>query len=153
MKQRFYIDTSVWGGLFDKVFALETGLLFDLVKMGQIICLYSDLTENELIKAPARVRSFFTAFPASLKEKVVITPEILNLATTYVNENVVGNTSFDDCLHIAAATVHRADMLISWNFKHIVNVYRVRGYNAINMRLGYPTLNIHSPKEIVGYGN
>jgi hypothetical protein len=88
-----------------------------------------------------------------LKEQVAITPEILNLATTYVNENVVGRTSFDDCLHIAAATVHRADLLVSWNFKHIVNVYRIRGYNAINMKLGYPILNIHSPKEIVSYGN
>jgi len=153
MKQRFYIDTSVWGGLFDKGFAFETVLLFDLVKTAQIVCLYSDITENELIKAPKKVRTFFENFPSILKEKVGITPEILNLATTYVNENVVGKTSFDDCLHIATATAHRADMLVSWNFKHIVNVYRVRGYNAINMRLGYPILNIHSPKEIVSYGN
>jgi len=153
MKQRFYIDTSVWGGLFDKVFRFETVLLFDLVKTGQIACLYSDITENELMKAPEKVRSFFETFPDELKEKVAITPEILNLAITYVDENVVGKTSFDDCIHIAAATVHRADLLVSWNFKHIVNVYRIRGYNAINMKLGYPILNIHSPKEIVGYGN
>ena len=153
MKERFYIDTSVWGGLFDKGFAFETILLFDLVKTAQIVCLYSDITENELIKAPEKVKTFFENFPDKLKEKVALTPEILNLATTYVNENVVGQTSFDDCLHIAAATVHRADMLVSWNFKHIVNVYRVRGYNAINMKLGYPILNIHSPKEIVSYGN
>ena len=56
-------------------------------------------------------------------------------------------------MHIATATVHRADLLVSWNFKHIVNVFRVRGYNAINLRLGYPILNIHSPKEIVRYGS
>ena len=153
MKQRFYIDTSVWGGLFDKVFKLDTVLLFDLVKTAQIVCLYSDITESELIKAPYRVRSFFETFPDALKEKVNITPEILNLATKYVDENVVGKTSFDDCVHIAAATVHRADLLVSWNFKHIVNVYRARGYNAINMKLGYPVLNIHSPKEITGYEN
>ena len=153
MKQRFYIDTSVWGGIFDKDFAIETNLLFDFIKTEQIICLYSDITENELIKAPYRVRTFFDNFPAELKEKVAITPDILNLAITYVKENVVGQTSFDDCLHIATATVHRADLLVSWNFKHVVNVFRVRGYNAINLRLGYPILNIHSPKEIVNYGN
>ena len=153
VKQRFYIDTSVWGGLFDKEFELETILLFELVKAEQVACLYSDITENELMKAPEKVKFFFDDFPIRLKEKVAITPEILNLAKTYVNENVVGNTSFDDCVHIATATVHRADLLISWNFKHIVNVYRVRGYNAINMKLGYPILNIHSPKEIVGYGS
>jgi len=145
------MDTSVWGGLFDKEFEQETILLFDMVKSGQIICLYSDITENELIKAPENVRLFFENFPNEQKEKVAITPEALKLAETYVNENVVGKTNFDDCVHIATATVHRADLLVSWNFKHVVNVYRTRGYNAINMKFGYPILNIHSPKEIVGY--
>jgi hypothetical protein len=149
----FLMDTSVWGGLFDEEFKQETILLFDMVKAGELVCLYSDITENELIKAPEKVRRFFETISGEQKEKIAITPEVLELAETYVNENVVGKTSFDDCVHIAAATVHRADLLVSWNFKHIVNVYRVRGYNAINMKRGYPVLNIHSPKEIVGYGN
>ena len=138
MKQRFYIDTSVWGGFFDNEFKYETTLLFDFIKTEQIVCLYSDITESELMRAPERVSSFFETFPAELKERLPITPEILSLATTYVNENVVGQTSFDDCVHIATASVHKADLLVSWNFKHIVNVYRARGYNAINMKLGYP---------------
>jgi predicted nucleic acid-binding protein len=151
MRQRFYIDTSVWGGAFDKEFEQETMLLFNMVRTEQIDCLFSDITESELMKAPEKIWLFFDAFPN--KQKVEITPEILKLAETYVNENVVGNTSFDDCVHIATASVHRADLLVSWNFKHIVNVYKIRGYNAINMKLGYPILNIHSPKEIVNYGN
>lgn len=145
------MDTSVWGGLFDIEFELETALLFDMVKREQIVCLYSDITENELMRAPENIRLFFDTFPDEQKERVAITPEILKLAETYVNENVVGRTSFDDCVHIATATVYRADLLVSWNFKHIVNVYRARGYNAINIKFGYPVLNIHSPKEIVGY--
>ena len=153
MKQRFYIDTSVWGGLFDKEFEQETALLFGMVKKEHIVCLYSDITESELAKAPEQVWSFFESLHDEHKEKVEISPEVLKLAKTYVDENVVGKTSFDDCVHIATATVHRADLLVSWNFKHIVNVYRARGYNAVNMKLGYPILNIHSPKEIVSYGN
>ena len=153
MKQRFYLDTSVWGGIFDKEFEQETILFFDMVKTEQILCLYSDITENELMKAPERIHTFFENFPYELKEKVEITPEALTLAKTYVQENVVGKTSFNDCVHIATATVHRADILVSWNFKHIVNVYRARSYNAVNMKMGYPLLNIHSPKEIVGYEN
>jgi hypothetical protein len=153
MRQRFYVDTSVWGGVFDREFEQETLLLFEMVKVGQAVCLYSDITENELLKAPEQVWQFFESLPSAQKEKVAITPEALQLAAMYVNENVVGKTSYDDCVHIATATVHRADLLVSWNFKHIVNVYRARGYNAINMRLGYPTLSIHSPKEIVSYGN
>lgn len=151
MKQRFYIDTSVFGGMFDKEFETETKLLFEKVKQGEIICVYSNLTESELSNAPEKVRKFFENIPDNLKEKLTVTPDALILAETYVKEKVVGETSLDDCVHIATATINKVDLLVSWNFKHIVNVYRIRGYNSINLKLGYPALNIHSPKEIVGY--
>ena len=75
------------------------------------------------------------------------------LQLKYVKEKVVGQTSFDDCIHIATATIHRADILVSWNFKHIVNIYRIRGYNSINLKMNYPSLEIRSPKEIAEYEN
>lgn len=153
MKQRFYIDTSVIGGIYDSEFELETTLLFEKIKLGQIICVYSSITESELSKAPQNVRDFFLSLKNEWKEKVEVTPEIVQLAQSYVDEKVVGETSLDDCIHIAAATVSKVDLLVSWNFKHIVNVYRIRGYNSVNLRLGYASLNIHSPKEIVGYEN
>ena len=153
MKQRFYFDTSVFGGLFDIEFEKETTLLFEKVKLGQVICVYSDLTESELSNAPKKVRDFFESLLEEQKEKVRITPDILKLAKNYINEKVVGETSLDDCIHIATATLYKVDLLVSWNFKHIVNVYRIRGYNSVNLKLGYTTLNIHSPKEIVGYEN
>jgi len=153
MKQRFYIDTSVFGGLFDKEFEEETILLFEKVKLGQVVCVYSNLTESELSNAPSKVRHYFEELTEDQKEKVQVTPDALSLAQTYVKEKVVGETSLDDCIHIAVATINKVDLLVSWNFKHIVNVYRIRGYNSINLRLGYPSLNIHSPKEIVGYEN
>jgi hypothetical protein len=77
--------------------------------------------------------------------------ESLDLARAYVAEKVVGPTSFDDCIHIALATINKADILVSWNFKHIVNVYRIRGYNSVNLKLGYSTIEIRSPKDIIGY--
>lgn len=153
MKQRFYFDTSTIGGIFDAEFELETTLLFEKVKLGQVICVYSSLTESELNKAPQNVREFFLSLSDELKEKVEVTPEAVQLAQSYIDEKVVGETSFDDCIHIATATLSKVDLLVSWNFKHIVNVYRIRGYNSVNLRLGYTTLNIHSPKEIVGYEN
>ena len=64
---------------------------------------------------------------------------------------MVGKTSRVDFFHIALATIHQVDILVSWNFKHIVNVQRIRGYNAVNMKLGYPTIDIRSPKEIIYY--
>jgi predicted nucleic acid-binding protein len=150
MKQRFYFDTSVFGGVFDTEFEEDTLILFERLKLGQIICVYSNLTESEISTAPEKVRRFFTEINEEYKEKVLITPEALKLAQTYVHEKVVGETSLDDCLHIATATINKVDLLVSWNFKHIVNIYRIRGYNAINLREGYINLNIHSPKEIVG---
>ena len=102
-----------------------------------------------MANAPEQVRDFFQNLKDEFKEKILVTPEALKLAQQYVNEKVVGETSLDDCIHIATATLNKVDMLISWNFKHIVNVYRIRGYNSINLRLGHGTLEIHSPKEIV----
>jgi predicted nucleic acid-binding protein len=149
--QRFYFDTSVFGGAFDKEFDEVTLQLFERVKLGRLVCLFSDLTETELLNAPEKVKALFKDLPKEYMEKVVVTDEILTLASTYVDEGVVGKTSFDDCIHIATATISKADILVSWNFKHIVNVYRIRGYNSINIRLNYHSLEIRSPKEILEY--
>ncbi len=125
--------------------------LFEKVKTGEIICIYSDLTIGELDNAPQKVRDYFGGLPKEHLELVRMTDESLDLAREYVAEKVVGQTSFDDCVHIALATIHKADILVSWNFKHIVNVYRIRGYNSVNLKLGYSTIEIRSPKDIIGY--
>lgn len=70
-----------------------------------------------------------------ITEFLETTDDVIELANEYINEKVVGKTSFADCLHIALATINNADFLISWNFKHIVNVERIRGYNSINKNL------------------
>ena len=153
MKQRFYFDTSVFGGVYDIEFDEPTLLLFEKVKLGEIICIYSDLTIGELENAPQIVKDFFNELPIENLESVFMTDESLELAREYINEKVVGKTSFDDCVHIALATINKADILVSWNFKHIVNIYRIRGYNTVNSSKGYATLEIRSPKDIVSYEN
>lgn len=149
--QRFYFDTSVFGGPFDNEFDEATLQLFERVRLGQVICVFSDLTETELLNAPKKVKEYFKNLPKANLERVIVTDEILTLALKYVAEKVVGKTSFDDCVHIATATIYKADILVSWNFKHIVNVYRIRGYNSINIRSNYQSLEIRSPKEIIEY--
>ncbi|MCX6252062.1 MAG: hypothetical protein NTX61_15100 [Bacteroidetes bacterium] len=84
-------------------------------------------------------------------EFIETTEEAVELATQYILEKVVGQTSFPDCLHIALATINRADYLVSWNFKHIVNVQRIRGFNAINIKNGYKQLEIPSPRDFMTY--
>ena len=120
-----------------------------MVKAGEITWVYSDLTELELENAPEKVKEHILNLPNEHIEFVEITEEINQLANEYVNEKVVGGTSIDDCRHISCATVKKVDYLVSWNFKHIVNVFRIRGYNSINIKCGYSQLDIRSPKDII----
>ena len=75
------------------------------------------------------------------------------MADTYISEKVVGKTSLEDCRHIALATIYKVDVVASWNFKHIVNIERIRGYNSINIKNGYKQLEIRSPREFEKYEN
>jgi hypothetical protein len=136
-KPRLYFDTSIFGGIYDVEFQQETELLFEMVKNGEIVCVYSDLCEFELEKAPDKVIQHFLSLDKNQTEFVEITEEINQLAEEYIKEKVVGETSIDDCRHIACATINKVDYLISWNFKHIVNVFRIRGYNSINIKIGH----------------
>jgi len=150
-KLNLYIDTSVIGGYFDKEFQKETKLLFENILKGEFHIVYSTVTEDELIGAPKQVRALLNDIPKKFKTKIELSEEAVALADTYIKEKVVGKTSRDDCFHIALATIYKADILVSWNFRHIVNVMRIRGYNSVNLKLGYSTIDIRSPKEIVTY--
>lgn len=120
-----------------------------MVKAEEITCVYSDLTELELENAPEKVKEYFIKLSSNNIEFIEITEEMDQLANSYVNEKVVGETSIDDCRHIACATIMKVDYLVSWNFKHIVNVFRIRGYNSVNLKNGYIQLDIRSPKDII----
>ena len=151
MKQRLYIDTSVFGGFFDEEFLEFTRPLFDRIKKGEFKLLFSTVTQEELNFAPDNVKGLVTSIKAENTEFLEANEEAVELATQYILEKVVGQTSFADCLHIALATINRADYLISWNFRHIVNVQRIRGYNSINLKNGYRQLEIRSPRDFMTY--
>jgi len=148
MIQRIYIDTSVIGGLFVIEFLNDTKPFFDRVEKGELRIVYSEITIDELANAPDRVKNYLQELNSTQKEFVEISQEAVNLADTYIREKVVGKTSRADCIHIALATLYKVDILVSWNFKHIVNISKIRGYNSVNLRLGHQTLEIRTPKEI-----
>jgi predicted nucleic acid-binding protein len=151
VRQSIYIDTSVFGGHFDEEFKVHTIPLFDRIKKGEFIILYSTITQDELEHAPEKVKELVKSLRADLTEFIETTDEAVDLANEYISEKVVGQTSFADCLHIALATINRADFLVSWNFKHIVNMEKIRGYNSINIKNGYRQLEIRSPREFEKY--
>ncbi|GHV06965.1 hypothetical protein FACS189416_7670 [Bacteroidia bacterium] len=153
MKQRIYIDTSIVGGYFDSEFATETRALFERLQNKEVIFVVSDLLQQELQNAPARVRELLGQYDSDCFEPVLLTQEATDLANSYIAEKVIGQTCLEDCQHIAIATLNKVDVLASWNFKHIVNLMRIKGYNAVNMKLGYATLEIRNPKDLMIYGN
>ena len=123
--QRIYIDTSVAGGYFDEIFSDESRMFFKMVRNGEIAIIISSLVDDELMEAPAEVSNLIANLPESFIEKAELTNEAMQLAEKYIKEKVVGKTSIEDCRHIAMATLLNADILVSWNFKHIVNVKRI----------------------------
>ena len=149
---RLYLDTSVFGGYFEPEFEKWTRMLFDtMVERGDVF-LISSVVLAELENAPPRVRELFVRMVAPRMELVERTDQALALAERYVAEKVVGRSSMADCQHIAIATLALADSLVSWNFKHIVNVSRIRGYNSVNMRMGHRLLEIRTPIELMSHG-
>jgi predicted nucleic acid-binding protein len=152
MKQRIYIDTSVVGGYFDEEFKIATRSFFERFENDEIIFVVSDLLDIELINAPQNVKELLHKYNTKKFERVELSEEVDKLANTYIVEKVVGRTSLEDCRHIALATINKVDVLASWNFKHIVNLDRIKGYNSVNLRLGYQMIEIRSPKDLINYG-
>ena len=148
-QQRIYIDTSIVGGFFDTEFEKETKMLFQRLEDKEIVFVISEVLTGELENAPERVKTLLDNYTNDYIEKVPLTVEARELANKYIAENVVGKTSLDDCRHIALATINKVDVLASWNFKHIVNLTRIRGYNAVNLKNGYTPIEIRNPKDLV----
>jgi hypothetical protein len=149
---KFYVDTSVWGGYNDKEFSEWTIPFFKQAKQGKFTIVLSDLTIGELVKAPETVRELPTTIPPEFIELVSISDEHLALADKYVSEGVLSSKFHSDAQHIAISTILKVDSLVSWNFKHMVNFFRIRQYNSINLKYGYSTIDIRTPKEVT-YGD
>ena len=149
MIQRVYIDTSVIGGYFDEEFEFYTKLFFEKVEQGKFKVILSDILATELVGAPLKVIEFYESIPINQIEYVDQTEDSIQLGEAYLNEGVVGKTSRTDCRHIALATLINADILVSWNFKHVVNITRIRGYKSVNIKYGHRILEIRTPREIL----
>jgi hypothetical protein len=103
--------------------------------------------------APVQIQRVLEDLPAGAFEDLSVPHEALDLADQYIAARVIGPGMLSDAQHIATATIQRADVLVSWNFKHIVNLARVHGYNSVNLREGYPLLEIRTPHEVDSHGD
>jgi len=145
---RVYIDTSVIGGCLDQEFQEHSEQLFRDFKAGHYRPVLSDITIAELLQSPKEVESLLKHPGLRGAERVYLEAESISLAEAYISEGVVTDANRVDAQHIAIATVERVDILVSWNFRHIVKWSRIRAFNAVNLKSGYPELEIRSPREL-----
>jgi predicted nucleic acid-binding protein len=146
---KIYVDTSVIGGCFDPEFSKWSKPLFDEFEKGTKLLMLSDVTLEELKRAPEEVRDVIQNIPIANVLSVTLDAEVNELAYKYLKEKAIGKKYFNDALHIAIATVNAANVLVSWNFKHIVNINRIHLYNSVNMKHGYPEIEIRTPMEVL----
>lgn len=147
-KLRIYVDTSVIGGCFDPEFEKwSTGLLRDFEKKS-FLPLTSYVVEQEIKFAPRFVQDQFKMFLNLNPEIISINREIVEIRDTYLKKEILKPKFANDLLHIAIATYANADVLVSWNFKHIVRFDKILLYNSVNLELGYRPIQIYSPREV-----
>jgi len=149
MKFRIYTDTSVLGGCEDEEFAEHSVRLVEGFVTGERVLVLSSLTVQELAAAPAEVRKRLAAVPEAHIETLQLDAESMELAEAYIAAGVLTAKMRADAQHIAIASVGRVDVLVSWNFKHIANLKRIHGYNSVNLRKGYPMIEIRTPREVL----
>ncbi|MBN1671943.1 MAG: PIN domain protein [Kiritimatiellae bacterium] len=148
-KLRIYVDPSVVGGCFDEEFEEDSRALMEMARSGKIRLLVSTLLASELDQAPENVQTVLSDLPRGALEAVTLSNEAAELRDAYLAAQVVGPTRRDDAYHVALATIARADMIVSWNFKHIVHFDKIRGFNAVNLREGYLPIEVRTPREVV----
>jgi len=149
--QRVYIDTSVLGGCFDAEFAPWSNQLLTDIRHGRFTPILSDIVAVEMANAPTLVQALYTDLVANYAEVIAVSDDALELADSYQRRAILSTKFYNDGLHIALATVADVDLLVSWNFKHIVHFDKIRRFNAVNLERGYKPLQIFSPREVVSY--
>jgi hypothetical protein len=147
---RIYADTSVFGGVFDDEFSSPSTEFFKEVREQRFHLVSSAVVEREIMFAPAAVREFFASM-LLLAEVAEVTPGVLDLRNAYIQSGVVTEKSKDDATHVALATVSACEVIVSWNFKHIVHFQKVPRYNAVNVLHGHKEIDILSPPQVLDY--
>jgi hypothetical protein len=152
MPIRTYADTSVYGGLHDEEFAEASRQFFAQVRAGRFSLVTSAVVDDELEDAPPKVQSDYEALlpEATIAE---ITEEALDLQQAHLDAGILTPTWEDDALHIALSTVQGCELIVSWNFQHIVHFQKIPQYNAVNALYGYDSIAIHSPREVINDDN
>ena len=152
MRLKLYLDTSVLGAVCDpgpEERLLATRRILDGLKAGSWEGYISALVLEAVSRAHESVRQRIAQelqnSPLMVLEE---SPESVALARAYVEAGAIPADYEDDARHIAIATLNDVNVVVSWNFRHMVNVERKRRINSVNVREGFPLIDIVSPWEV-----
>ncbi len=147
-----YLDTSILGGYFDDEFAEPTRELWRQRELGLFQFVTSSVVRAEMEDAPEEVKSLFRDTFSGADALAEFDQEMFDLSQAYLAQAIVTPRYADDARHVAVCTVQRIDFLVSWNFKHLVNVAREKNFTSVNLMQGYQPVRIVSPLELI-YGH
>ena len=145
---RLYLDTSVYSGVFNQRFAHDSDRLIKAIHAKKCITLISDIVMAEINRAPTHVQEIVASLPASQVSALSFSEEVEKLQQEYLARKILTTRSENDAAHVAFATVHRADAIVSWNFRDIVRLDKMKKYNQVNFSMGFGVLTIVSPTEV-----
>ena len=148
MIQQVYLDTFVIGGCCDHEWQQWSLALMRNIRIGLFMPVISDLTESELINAPQDVQTICDELTNMDCRRIEESAESLDLASKYIAEGILSQNYENDARHIAVATIGEVDILVSWNFRHIVHYDKIHRFNAVNVLRRYKPLQIHTPMEV-----
>ena len=150
-KLRFYLDTSILNFFYAEDVPVERALTKKFFEhINRYDAFVSDLVLEEIDRCQAlRRQKLFEVISKYELEQLPLDESAKGLADKYVAEGIVPQKYYADALHIAIATVHRMDVLLRWNFQHMVKLKTKREVAGINLFMGYQTIEIVSPKEVV----
>jgi predicted nucleic acid-binding protein len=153
-KLKLYLDTSVISHLDapdtpDK--QEDTRKLWKAIQRGEYEVAISSVTERELVVCGEPKRSTLFRYLGQVSYSVIpLNEQMLVIADKVVELGILTPKSIDDCRHIAAAIVCGCDVIVSWNFKHIVNHKTIQGIKAVTAITGFPEVLIYTPTILMG---
>ena len=148
-KLKLYLDTSVISYL-DQSDApermKETRLFWERVKAGKYDVVISDIVTKEIENCEEKKKTVLISYLAEITYEFFTQDErSIKIADQFVDLHILKEKCIDDCRHIAGAIVSGCDIIVSWNFKHIVNHKTQMGVKAITALEGYKELFVYTP--------
>ena len=153
-KLKIYLETSTISHLDQQdahLLMAETHKLWNLIKADQYDAVISNVAVDEINRCEEDKRSTLFGYVAEIDYTfVAIDAHGLKIASRFVDLGVLRQKSFNDCQHIAAAITSGCDVIVSWNFKHIVNHKTMMGVKAVTALEGYDDILIYTPSILIG---